>query len=96
MKAAEVRKSLAHFAEKLDMQWAYSKMIADAKANAGLVAYDENGDPIPTKEQIAYHGMTEAFEAMGGEWSRKVDGHHRLCLFGVFVETYPEEEGDNA
>ena len=57
-----------------------------------LLPYDKDGNPGPTLQRIAYENMIVAFEAMGGEWSRKVDGHHRLCLFGVFVETFPDEE----
>ena len=32
--------------------------------------------------QVAYAGMTAAFEAMGGEWQRDETGRHWVYLLG--------------
>ena len=92
MKTSEVRSSLLRLAEQLEIQWEYAMKVEEILADKDLLPYDKDGNPGPTLQRIAYENMIVAFEAMGGEWSRKVDGHHRLCLFGVFVETFPDEE----
>lgn len=92
MKTSEVRISLLGLARQLDIQWTYTSRVEEMLISKDLLPHDENGKPGPTLQRIAYENMIVAFEAMGGEWSRKVDGHHRLCLFGVFVETFPDEE----
>ena len=93
MKVSEVRSSLINLAEKLDSQWAYASQLARRKEAEGLTLYDDEGKPFPNAAQISYRGMTSAFESLGGEWHRKIDGCHRLCLYGVCVETNPDEEG---
>lgn len=76
MKKSDFRIALRGMAEKLDLQWAYAQQAA------GTLAYDDNGEPVPNMYQVAYAGMTSAFEAMGGEWQRDETGHHWVYLLG--------------
>lgn len=56
--------------------------IAAEQQAAGTLAYDDNGEPVPNMYQVAYAGMTSAFEAMGGEWQRDETGRHWVYLLG--------------
>ena len=92
MKTSEVRSSLLNLAEKLDSQWAYASQLARRQEIEWLTLYDDEGKPFPNAAQISYRGMTSAFESLGGEWHRKINGSLRLCLYGMYVETYPDDE----
>lgn len=82
MKKSDFRIALRGMAEKLDLQWAYAQRIAAEQQAAGTLAYDDNGEPVPNMYQVAYAGMTSAFEAMGGEWQRDETGHRWVYLLG--------------
>lgn len=82
MKKSDFRIALRGMAEKLDLQWAYAQRIAAEQQAAGTLAYDDNGEPVPNMYQVAYAGMTSAFEDMGGEWQRDETGRHWVYLLG--------------
>lgn len=82
MKKSDFRIALRGMAEKLDMQWAYAQQVVAEQQAAGTLAYDASGEPVPNVYQVAYAGMTAAFEAMGGEWQRDETGHHWVYLLG--------------
>lgn len=82
MKKSDFRIALRGMAEKLDLQWAYAQRIAAEQQAAGTLAYDDNGEPVPNMYQVAYAGMTSAFEAMGGEWQRDETERHWVYLLG--------------
>lgn len=67
--------------KKSDFRIALRGIAAEQQA-AGTLAYDDNGEPVPNMYQVAYAGMTSAFEAMGGEWQRDETGRHWVYLLG--------------
>lgn len=83
MKKADLCVALRGMAAKLDIQWAYAQRLAAEQAAAGTLAYNEDGEPLPNSAQLCYAGMTAAFEAMGGEWTRNEEGWHWVYLLGV-------------
>lgn len=43
---------------------------------------------------VCYCGVTSAFIALGGDYRRDADGHHRVFLAGLSSRDYDEYKGD--
>ena len=91
MKKPAIRAALRRLNERLDNQWRFAQICNQNIIDADLVMYNDDGERIPIEPEISYHGMIAAFETLGGEWRRDVNGKHWLCLDGIVASTQKKE-----